>query len=545
MKVLRPYQAKAIEAIQRDLETYSSTMGVLATGLGKTVIATKLISEFPLGNTLFLAHTTELIDQAADKLAHELGYRPAVEMGLRAASLDMMFSGGMCVVGSVQSMSGEKRLRKYQSHPFGLIIVDECHHATSSSYRKVIEYFREINPQLKVVGLTATPRRGDGTALGTVFDHCSFQMEIVEGISDGWLVPIRQQSVVVEGLNFDGIKTRKNMDGEADFAPGELEEILMAEEVIHQMAKPAVEMLGNRPALVFTASVKHAHAMANVIRRYDHTAAAIDGETPKEQRAEIIRQFCAGNIQYLCNCSVLTEGFDAPNCTALVMGRPTKSVSLYTQMLGRGLRPLPGTVDGIEDAEERKLSILTSLKSECLVLDFAGVSQHKLVSSYDVLGGNYDVETRELAAREGLGKDPTEMLEQAQAVLAMERAWDKRKAIVAQEAAYGVYDVDPFGGESMASMGSTRPTGGATEAQVSLLIKLGVHPDTAREYGKRQASAVIDSLRTTRCTQPQAKQLQRYGINPQGIGMERASQIIDAIAANNWTLPNHLRNLAS
>lgn len=545
MKTLRGYQFEAIESARERLKSYGSTVIVLATGLGKTVVASKLIAEWPHGNTLFLAHTKELIDQAADKLSYELGYRPAVEMGERTAGFDTLYQGGMAVVASVQSMSGEKRLKKYSNNPFGLIIVDECHHATSSTYRKVIDHFRAINPGVKVVGLTATPNRTDGTALGTMFESVAFEMGIVPGIGEGWLVPIKQQSVVVDKLDFSGIKTRKNMDGDQDFAPGELEAILMEEEIVHGMAKPTIELVGQRSTLVFTASVKHAHTMASVLRRYGVTAAAVDGETPKEQRTEIVQQFSAGRIQFLCNCAVLTEGFDAPNCTAIVMGRPTKSLALYAQMLGRGLRPLPGCVDGIEDAGERKLSILTSLKSECLVLDFVGVSEHKLASTFDVLGGNYDVETRELARREGSGKDPQKMLEQAQALLALERSWDARQKVIAEEAEYSVYNADPFeGGGVPATVGAVGPQrGGASDAQIQLLVGLGVHPDTAKMYGKRQASAVIENLKDKRCTKKQESTLRKYGINTKNVNMDRASELINKIAANNWELPNELRIL--
>ena len=142
-----------------------------------------------------------------------------------------------------------------------------------------------------------------------------------------------------------------------------------------------------------------------------------------EVRREIVERFNAGTLQFLCNCAVLTEGFDAPVCSAIVMGRPTKSLSLYTQMLGRGLRPLPGTVDAVAEAFDRRMAILTSDKPNCLVLDFVGNSEHKLANAYDVLGGNYDAEARELArkeAREGR-KDLAEVIEQSAAVLALER----------------------------------------------------------------------------------------------------------------------------
>lgn len=224
------------------------------------------------------------------------------------------------------------------------------------------------------------------------------------------------------------------------------------------------------------------------------------------------------------------------------MGRPTKSLSLYAQMLGRGLRPLPNTVDGVTDATDRKLAILTSDKSNCLVLDSVGNSQHKLASSYDVLGGNYDVETRQLAQKEATRerKDVGEVMQQAAALLALERQWKEREHIKAKEVFYASHGVDPFDEFAPEVVGSdyTGPARGtSTDSQVRLLVNLGVSQQIAERYSKRQAGAVIDSISQTRCTVKQASTLRKHGIDPNGIGMDRASRIIDAIASNGWTRP--------
>lgn len=546
MKTLRPYQVAALEATRRQLQQYASTVVVLPTGLGKTVYAAKLITEWDQGNCLFLAHTKELIEQAADKLEAELGYRPGVEMNIQAVELDTLWQGGMSIVGSVQTMYGDRRLEKYSKHPFGLIVVDECHHATAATYKKVVEHFQKLNPNLKVVGITATPNRADGTALGLMFESVAYQMSINDAVDDGWLVPVTQEYVVVDSLEFDGIKTRKNEFGEADFNSSQLEEVLTQEEMLHKMAVPTIEKVGDRPTLVFTASVRHAHELAAVLNRYKpDSAAAVDGGTAKELRKEVIQRFSSGKTQFLCNCAVLTEGFDAPNCSAIVMGRPTKSLGLYTQMLGRGLRPLPGTVDGIPDAMDRKLSILTSDKPSCYVIDFVGNSNHKLANAFDVLGGNYDSETRELARRESAKakRDVTEVMEQAAALLTLERQWKEREHIKARQVYYGSFEVNPFdeyGAEVVGSDYTGPARGTATDSQVRLLVNLGVQLQTAQRYSKRQAGAVIDSMKATRCTVKQAATLRKHGITPDGIGMDRASRIIDSIANNGWRRPEVL-----
>lgn len=538
MKTLRSYQVAALDATRAQLQQYPSTVVVLPTGLGKTVYAAKLISEWEQGNTLFLAHTKELIAQAADKLGAELGYPPAVEMNVQTADPETLWQGGLSVVASVQTMYGDRRLKKYSRHPFGLIVVDECHHSTASTYRKVIDYFREINPNCKVVGITATPNRSDGTALGLMFESVAYQMSINDAIDGGWLVPVAQEYVVVDSLSFDGIKTKKNEFGEADFNASQLEEILTEEETLHKMAVPTLEKVEGRSTLIFTATVRHAHVLASVINRYKPgSALAVDGGTEQERRKEIVRDFHDGRIQFLCNCAVLTEGFDAPNCSAIVMGRPTKSLCLYTQMLGRGLRPLPGIIDGVPDAFDRKMAILTSNKPSCVVLDFVGNSSHKLVNSFDVLGGNYDAEVRDLARSEREAKkDVATSLEQAKHLLILQRQWKEREAIKAREVRYGTYAVDPFAdGHSIAGSSYTGPERGSlSDSQLRLLINLGVAPATAQKYSKQQAGAVIDKLGQTTCSMKQAKVLRRAGIDPAGIGFQRASRIIDALSKNGW-----------
>lgn len=544
MKSLRPYQSASIEAAHMQLKQFGSTVIVLPTGLGKTVVAAKIISDWEHGNTLFLAHTKELINQAADKIGIELGYRPAVEMGVVGQDVDTLWQGGMNVVGSVQSMIGDRRLNKYSRHPFGLIIVDEAHHSTSASYRKIIDYFHGLNANLKVIGITATPNRTDGAALGMIFESVAYQMSISDAVNGGWLVPVQQEYIVVDSLNFDELKIRKNSFGEADFTADQLEEILTEEETLHKMALPTIEKVGERRTLIFTASVEHAHKLAAVLNRYrDGCAAAVDGGTPTEMRKRVIGDFNDGRVQFLANCAVLTEGFDSPSCSAIVMGRPTKSLSLYTQMLGRGLRPLPGVVDGVADDFDRRMAILTSDKPNCLVLDFVGNSEHKLANAYDVLGGNYDMEARELARKEAKleRKDIGEVMDQAAALLALERQWKEREAITAK-AKYGTYQVDPFGDDSGPSvnMGSAPRRGGATDNQVGLLVELGVSQATALSYSKRQAGAILDSIMATKCTRRQAKVLTRAGISTEGIGFKRASRIIDALAKNGWKRPAEL-----
>lgn len=498
-----------------------------------------MINEWEQGNTLFLAHTQELITQSAEKLGDELGYKPIVEMNIQGGDPSGFWQGGLCVVASVQSMRSNRRLEKYKDHPFGLIVIDECHHSTSATYRKIIDYYTGLNPECRVVGITATPNRADGAALGIVFESVAYQMTIEDAIEGGWLVPIRQEVVTIESLDFSGVSVKTStLTGDKDFAAGELEDVLMEEETLHGMAMATLEKVGDRPTLIFTAGVKQAAMLADVLNRYkSNSARFVSGETPKDERREILTDFTAGRLQFVANCQVLTEGFDAPVCAAIVMGRPTKSVSLYIQMLGRGLRPLAGCADGWTTDFDRKMAILSSSKPTCMVLDFAGVSDHKLVNAIDVLGGNYDIETRELAdeaSRTGQYQDVQETLRLAQLLAALRKINREREHIKARDVQFHSYESNPFGEQTFSPGAATERRGGASDAQVGLLVNLGVDRRTAMGYSKRQAGAVIDSMGSTRCTAKQAKTLAKFGVPLAGIGIERASRIIDAIAANGW-----------
>lgn len=536
-KVLRDYQSEAIEAVlSRFAEPGSeATLLVLPTGMGKTVCMAKIASSWDRGNVLLLAHRIELLDQAADKLEPELGYRPVVEQADRGMDVECLWQGGAVLVGSVQTLCGERRLEKFRRHPFDLILVDEAHHATAPSYRRVVEFFRSLNPALRVLGVTATPNRADNTALGLAFDSVAYQLSIWSSIESGWLVPIRQEYVGVECVDFDLVGTGKNELGEADLKPAELEAVMVEEEPLQALARPILEKAGERQCLVFCAGVAHAHLLAAVLNRYRQgSAQAVDGQTAKEDRRGAVTAFSEGRLQFLTNYGVFTEGFDVPNVGVVAMGRPTKSVGLYTQMLGRGTRPLPGVVDGPPTPEARRAAIAASRKPDLLALDFVGNSRHKLVSSVDVLGGDFDVESRDLARRRTAGGgDVMAELKKARAEIVLRQEQEKRRGVRAS-VAYTSQEVDPFGDDAApgeAPIDQTR--GGSTDAQIGLLVNLGVGRDTAARYTKRQASVVIEKLKAERCTAKQRTILAKYG-QPTDVPFEEASRRIDAIAKNGW-----------
>jgi superfamily II DNA or RNA helicase len=435
---LRPYQEEAKSEVFLHLARARSTLVQMATGLGKTVLFGHVAHEWP-GRVLVIAHRDELIRQAADKIQVITEDMVSVEMGRERA--DESLYGTKVTVGSVQTLARSNRRRRFHPDHFGLIVVDEGHHATAISYREVLEYFTSA----KVLFVTATPRRGDKVALGHICETVAYQYGIEPAIDDGWLVPVQQTVVKIEGLDFSRARTVAE-----DFNQGDLERILTDEEPLHAMCASAYEIIGSKQSLWFCASVNHARRTAGVLSRYTTGGVQfLSGDTPREERRWIVDSYKAGQIQHLVNCSLFLEGFDAPSTAAIIMARPTKSVALYEQVLGRGTRPLPGIVDGLERAEERRTAIAMSAKPNMLVVDFAGnAGKHKIVQASDVLGGKYGLPEREYAKRtlaeEGRAVDIEEALNRAKAELALLDEEESRRKAITAKATYQTYNIDPF-----------------------------------------------------------------------------------------------------
>src|SRR6516162_7710293 len=252
---LRPYQAAASDAIFKEWQEHDSTLVVMPTGGGKTILFADVIRRVFPRRALVLAHREELIFQARDKIQRVTGLRSDVEMGEYAAE-ESLFDAARVVVSTIQTQcsggDGGGRMSKFDPQRFGVLIIDEAHHATSPSYRRVIDYYR-TNPALKLLGVTATPDRADQEALGQVFKTVAFAYEVLDAIHDGWLVPIEQMMVHVEGLDYSSIRTTAG-----DLNGADLADVLEAEKNLHQMASASLDIIGNRRALVFTASVKAA-----------------------------------------------------------------------------------------------------------------------------------------------------------------------------------------------------------------------------------------------------------------------------------------------
>jgi superfamily II DNA or RNA helicase len=455
---LRPYQIDAKKAVLHKLVEANSTLVEMATGLGKTVLFGHIANDWP-GRVLIIAHRDELIRQAAEKVQTITGDMVAIEMG-RERATDQLY-GTKVTVGSVQTLSRANRRERFHPDHFSLVVVDEGHHAAAMTYREVLDYFGSA----KKLFVTATPKRADDVALDTVCETVAYQYGIEPAIDDGWLVPVQQTVVKVEGLDFSRARTVAE-----DFNQADLERILTEEKPLHAMCASAFELIGERQALWFCASVAHAKATAGVLARYTSVdnVAFLSGDTPIDERRSAVDAYKKGRIQHLLNCALFLEGFDAPNTSAIVMGRPTKSLSLYMQVLGRGTRPLPGIVDGIDGAEQRKQSIAMSDKPSMVVIDFAGnAGRHKIVQAADVLGGKHEAPVREYAKQtmeqEGRPVNIDEALARAKAETLLLAEEDTRRKHIVAKVEFQTFEVDPF----VKQYGGTRQANSAPKEQCS------------------------------------------------------------------------------
>ncbi len=577
-KKLRDYQQKGSDAIVEEFKEQSSTLLVLPTGAGKTETFTDVIRRMAPRRSIVLAHREELIWQARNRIEQNTGLRCEVEMA------DCRADGGFLnrpdvVVTTVQTQcagcDGNGRMSRFKPEDFGLLVIDEAHHATADSCRKVMAYYRQ-NPDLKILGVTATPDRTDEEALGKVFQTVAFDYEILDAINDGWLVPIDQQMVNVGNLDFSEIRTTAGDLNGADLAAvmeseGPIQSVVMATVEAMFGLNPnslvkvpvadwyrACQAFGRdvpRRTLAFASSVRHAEMLADILNRVKPGLAGwVCGATPKDDRRAILTEFHAGRIPMLSNCAVLTEGFDSPEVEVIVMARPTKSRSLYSQMVGRSTRPLPGLVDVFETSEERKAAIAQSRKPSCCVIDFVGNSgRHKLMTSADILGGNVSDEAVARAVKkakeEGKAVRMADLLEKSEEEIRAEieeakRLEAARKARLVAKATYTTSRVNPFDVLQLQPIRERGWDNGKklSEKQRALLLKQGIDGDQM-PYG--QARQVLNEMfrrwNGKLATFKQAKLLARYGY-PIDVTMQEATRIIDGIAANRWSVDVTKRN---
>lgn len=322
---LRTYQRDALDAIKAEWEQHQSTLLVLPTGCGKTVTFAHAIAELCSGRAMVIAHREELIHQAARTIEAITGTPCDIEMADNRADTNL-FRKSRVVVASKDSLH-RRRLAKFNPDEFGLLIIDEAHHAVAASYCRVMDHFKQ-NPDLRVLGVTATPDRLDEKALGRVFESAAYVYEVLDAIDDGYLVPIRQRTVSVAGLDFSGVKTVAG-----DFNQKDLNALMEFEQNLHAVADPIVRLSRWNRTLIFAAGVRHAERLAEILNRHRAGSARfVCGATPKDERQQVLRDYREDRFQHLVSVGVFTEGFDDPGIGMVAIARPTKSRALYAQM---------------------------------------------------------------------------------------------------------------------------------------------------------------------------------------------------------------------
>lgn len=520
LPILRGYQREAVAAVQSELAAKDSTLLVMPTGTGKTVTFCQVIAEvFPKKSVLVLAHRMELLEQARRTL-WRFGVSDediAVVGGEYGANAPCNSRKGI-VLASKDSMQG-KRLAAWDREFFGLVVVDESHHSTASTYKAIASHFYGA----KRLGVTATPDRLDGVGLGEVFESVAYCYEIRDAIESEYLVPLRQIYIDVDGIDLERIKTVAG-----DFSGTELDAMLSQEDLLHRMVLPTIQEAQERSTVIFATSIAHAEKIEEIGNRYrPGRFLSISGRDSATERARKLGKFSSGEVQFLVNRDLLTEGVDIPRIACVAMYRPTKSRGFYMQAIGRGMRLLGATY-----AES-----IAAGKSDCLVLDFVGNSRvHGVVSAVDCLDGrkSEDIKRRvESIIRGDKQLSLMQALERAEKAIGEE----KQRAARYDKARYRKEEIDPFTVLSIAPQKGRYGGVIMTEKQRHFLERSGIDSAAISAMDKGQAIAAINELVRRRkgglATYKQSKLLLKYGCNP-NLSAHDASQVIGEIARSGW-----------
>ncbi|MBQ1572881.1 MAG: DEAD/DEAH box helicase family protein [Clostridiales bacterium] len=509
---LRPYQAEAKAAIYKEWEDKDKTLLVLPTGCGKTIVFASIAEErTTVGRVLILAHREELLTQASDKIRTNYGVDCAVEKA-EQTSVD---SNALITVGSVQTLMTEKRLSRFTHDYFKTVIIDEAHHAMAKGYQNILTYFDSA----KVLGVTATPDRGDMKELSETFESLAYEYSLRDAVKQGYLSPIKVQTVP---LNIDLSSVKVSC---GDFQVNDIGHAL--EPYLEDIAEEMRKICMNKHTVVFLPLVAISQAFRDILNRKGFRAAEVNGES--KNRDVILQEFEQGKYNVLCNSMLLTEGWDCPIVDCIVVLRPTKVRSLYCQMIGRGTRLFPG-------------------KDHLLVLDFLWMTgKHNLVHPADIICKKKEIADRvTLDLEDGDEKDLFAAEEEAEKNVLEERKNALQKALEeAENQRKEKKLVDPL--ELELSLGDDSlidyvPTFGweaepATQKQLEYLEKMQIAADSEMCRGK--ASKLIDRLSTRRnlglCTPRQAKALSKYGFaNTYDWKFEEASAMMSRLAAAGW-----------
>lgn len=516
MVELRPYQVNAIKAVSDEFQKgHKHTLLVLPTGTGKTIVFAKVVELNVNGGkrALILAHRSELLDQASDKLKLASGLDTALEK----AESTSIGSFEPVTVASVQTLSQEKRLNKFHRDYFDLIVVDEAHHCMSETYQRILNYFNTA----KVLGVTATPDRADQKNLGLFFDSKAYEYTLNQAVREGFLCPVKAQMIPLElDINNVGLSN-------GDYAVGEIGSAL--EPYLNQVTLEMLNYCKGRKTVVFLPLIKTSQKFCELLNLHGFKAAEINGNS--KDRDQVLKDFENGEYDVLCNSMLLTEGWDCPSVDCIIVLRPTKIRSLYQQMVGRGMRLAPN-------------------KSELLLLDFLWMTERHdlcrpsaLISKDEEIAKRIDKKMMDreagidlISAEDEAEKDVIQEREEALAreLAAMKKK--QRKLVDPIQYAFSIAAED---------LANYEPTfawemSPATDRQIDYLEKHGIFAESIQNCG--MASLLIEKLMNRQieglATPRHIRCLEKYGFRHVGTWtFDAASKMVTRIANNNWNLP--------
>ena len=519
---LRPYQSAAVAAVKNEWAAgHKKTLLVLVTGAGKTVIASNIIKNcVDQGErVLVLAHRGELLEQAQDKMKRACG----VDSLLEKAESTAVGKDCSVVVASVQTLYQDKRLEAYDPEYFDVVVIDEAHHCMSSTYQKVLKHFSGA----KVLGMTATPDRADKRNLGHFFDSLAFEYGIRQAVDEKFLCAPSAQLIPLN-LDIRGVSVNNG-----DFAAGELGTAL--DPYLEEIADEMVVRCSGRKTACFLPLVKTSQKFRDILNNRGFKAVEVNGES--KDRKEKLEAFSRGEFNVIVNSMLLTEGWDEPAVDCIVMLRPTKSRSLYQQVVGRGLRLAPN-------------------KEDCLILDFLWMTErHDLCHPASIIAkdeemakrmtemilmngakgeaGPVDLLSVEAAVEEDIIREREESL--ARKLSEMRR---KKAALVDPlQYAFSIADEDIINYEP--SFEWERKA--ATQKQLDLISAWGLDVSSINTVGK--ASIIIKALHARKkknlATPKQIRFLESKNFKRVGTWkIDDASEMISLISENKWQIPS-------
>lgn len=516
----RSYQIEAHDSVFREWKEHRSTLLEMATGTGKTIVFSMILNTLAQQGKrgLVLAHRDELIRQAADKLEKSTGLQCAIEKADERGDNSMM----PVVVASVQTLMRQKRLDRFSPQEFDVIITDEAHHALANSYQGIFQYFS----QAKMLGVTATPDRGDKRNLGSVYDSLAFTYGLRQAVMEKHLSRIVAHTVPLQ-VDLRGVKTKAG-----DYDEHGLDDALAP--YLESIATELIARAGDRKSLVFLPLRATSRMFTEILRTRGVDARHVDGES--EDRADVLAWLKTPGPKVCCNAMLLTEGFDEPSIDCIVPLRPTKSRALYTQIVGRGTRLYPG-------------------KQNLLLLDFLWQTEkHDLCKPCHLVASRDETiecmtELQEEKAQAGQAEfDLLELEQMAQAEETRKRhealarklkEQQRKKSRLVDPVMLGVIigDNDLAGYEPIMRWESAPPT----EAQLRALSRFGVAVDQVSCKG--QASMLMGKMiqrsKLKLASVGKLQLLSRYGYEDVGaVTTKEADALINRIKQTNWQGPS-------